>query len=431
MRTDLVLHRLRNPHGDQHARTTINLCLVPRCRVTIRNRITGKAVRQSGLVRQPRRGTLQITSRGEELLAKHPNRVDRGVLQFEESAQWYEFRIFVLQVLYRTWGAEPKAVVGLGYRTMTGDEGADLVLDRGGQTVLVKIKLQTPQTSARLLSVAKELVIQGAEYKRFHPGEGEPALLVAFPGVLSASRTSLLSGDRLEIWDGAQLRVKADEYGVDVPPFVAYEADATAFLPVDVDVDADSGSARIDDLRIEGLPSFEGPGNLLDRLSGIMPGNAQWRNYEDYCEELLNFLFVPPLSRAISQSRNQHNRNRRDFILPNYAPNGFWRFMRDHYDADYIVAEVKNLRKRPSKTDALQMANYLSPHGTGLFALMLSRRSLDDAAKWICREHWAQHRKMIVSLDDDHVRQMITTKLAGGEPTDMVRQKIEDFRLLI
>lgn len=384
---------------------------------------------QRGLVHRPRRGVVQITPRGQDVLARHPDHVDCGVLQFEESAQWYEFRTFVLQVLHRTWGAELKGVVGLGYRTVTGDQGADLVLDRGGRTVLVDIKLQTPQTSARLLSVAKELVIQGGEYKRFHPGEGEPALLVAFPGVLSASRTSLLSGARLEIWDGAQLRAKAYEHEVDVPPFVAHEADASAFLPVDFE--ADSESAQMDDLRIEGLPSYEGPGTLLDRLTRIRPGNAEWRNYEDYCEELLNFLFAPPLSRAISQSRNQHNVNRRDFVLPNYAPDGFWRFMRDHYDADYVVAEVKNLGKRPGKTEVLQVANYLSPHGTGLFALILSRKSLDESAKWICREQWAQHRKMIVSLDDDDIRQMITSKLAGGEPTDMVRQKIEDFRLLI
>jgi restriction system protein len=45
---------------------------------------------QSGLVRRPRRGVVQITPRGNEVLAKHPDRVDLGVLvQFEE---FIEFR---------------------------------------------------------------------------------------------------------------------------------------------------------------------------------------------------------------------------------------------------------------------------------------------------------------------------------------------------
>jgi restriction system protein len=45
---------------------------------------------QSGLVRRPRRGVMQITARGREVLAKHPDRVDLSVLvQFEE---FIEFR---------------------------------------------------------------------------------------------------------------------------------------------------------------------------------------------------------------------------------------------------------------------------------------------------------------------------------------------------
>jgi hypothetical protein len=45
---------------------------------------------QSGLVRRPRRGVVQITPRGQEVLAQHPDRVDISVLgQFEE---FIEFR---------------------------------------------------------------------------------------------------------------------------------------------------------------------------------------------------------------------------------------------------------------------------------------------------------------------------------------------------
>ncbi|HEY2577362.1 MAG TPA: winged helix-turn-helix domain-containing protein [Streptosporangiaceae bacterium] len=34
---------------------------------------------QSGLVRRPRRGVVQITPRGQEVLAKHPDRVDLSI----------------------------------------------------------------------------------------------------------------------------------------------------------------------------------------------------------------------------------------------------------------------------------------------------------------------------------------------------------------
>jgi hypothetical protein len=153
-------------------------------------------------------------------------------------------------------------------------------------------------------------------------------------------------------------------------------------------------------------------------------------SYENYCENLLNFLFVPPLKAAIPQSRDEQHINRRDFVLPNYVMDGtFWQFMRSHYEAHYIVAEVKNLTGGPGKREILQVVNYLNPHGAGLFSIILARHAMSDTAKWICREQWVQHNKLIIGLDDDDVRQMLVTKMADGDPAELIRQKIEDFRL--
>jgi hypothetical protein len=77
----------------------------------------------------------------------------------------------------------------------------------------------------------------------------------------------------------------------------------------------------------------------------------------------------------------------------------------------------------------LQVANYLNPRGAGLFALILARADLDQTARWICREQWVQHSKLIVGLSDEDVVQMVRTRMGGGDPAELVRQKIEDFRL--
>ena len=144
-------------------------------------------------------------------------------------------------------------------------------------------------------------------------------------------------------------------------------------------------------------------------------------------------LFVTPLNPLnppIPQSRDERHVNRRDYVLPNYAADySFWQFMRTHYEAHLVVAEVKNLSRGPGKNEILQVANYLNPRGTGLFALILARREPDDTARWICREQWVQHGKLIVGLHDEDVRQMVKTRLAGNDPAELVRQKIEDFRL--
>ncbi len=61
--------------------------------------------------------------------------------------------------------------------------------------------------------------------------------------------------------------------------------------------------------------------------------------------------------------------------------------------------------------------------------MVLARRDIDKTARWICREQWVQHSKLIVGLSDDDVIQMVRTRMAGNDPAELVRQKIEDFRL--
>jgi hypothetical protein len=59
------------------------------------------------------------------------------------------------------------------------------------------------------------------------------------------------------------------------------------------------------------------------------------------------------------------------------------------------------------------VGNYLNPRSTGLFALMLARTDLDEAARWTCREQWVHYSKLIVGLIGADVVQMVTTSQDG------------------
>jgi hypothetical protein len=282
----------------------------------------------------------------------------------------------------------------------------DIEASRNGRTLLIETKVPTPQTETRMSELAEQLSTALERHQVLNPKVDDPEVVLAVPGILPKSKMTAPLWSGLEIWDGPYLYHWAKELGVPVPPYVMGE---------------DSPDERAIDREEH---------SMVRRLRNILPGNARWREYEQFCEDLLNFLFVPPLAPAISQSRDEHQANRRDFILPNYAlDGGFWQFMRQHYSAYYVVAEVKNLTHKSGKEEILQVANYLSRHGTGLFALILARSDLDRTGKWIRREQWVLHDKLIVALDDDDVIQMVKTKLVGGDPAELVRQKIEDFRL--
>src|SRR5690606_28990000 len=154
--------------------------------------------------------------------------------------------------------------------------------------------------------------------------------------------------------------------------------------------------------------------------------------FEQFSEDLLNLLFVPPLNTVIPQSSNENGVNRRDFVLPNYAAaETFWGFLRTHYRGDFIVADAKNYTKPIGKQEVLQLANYLCHHGTGLVGMLLTRNGLARDGRWTSREQWLLHNKLIIGLSEDDHRQMLLTRQFGGDPAELIRQRIEDFRLRI
>ena len=263
-----------------------------------------------------------------------------------EPSRWWEFEQFVREILRRTPGISiPGRADSLFPSPARKDLGFDIEAVRDGRPLLVEIKSQTPQTSARLTEMTHQLRAAAKSVIATDPGM-RPELLAVFPGPVSRSKQEFARQDRVEIWDGRELRRRARRsvfmYQPLLPPSKAKSA-----------------------------PKIENRPRLTERLAQIQPGRLDAPAYEKWCEDVLNFLFCPPLNPPIVQHRDNVGANRRDLIMPNYATRGFWHFMRNHYGADFIVAEAKNLTSAISKPAVLQLANYLSRHGTGLFGILL------------------------------------------------------------
>jgi len=255
--------------------------------------------------------------------------------------------------------------------------------------------------------MTQQLRVAAQRYIKAAGSSGRPELLAVFPGVFSSGKREFSRHDDVEIWDGRDLRRQARQLGIHVPTFVA----------------AIEGEESAEDRE----PAQE----LTHRLAGINPGRSDAPAYEKWCEDVLNFLFCPPLNSPIVQHRDDVGANRRDLIMPNYATRGFWHFLRNHYGAAFVVAEAKNSTSPVDKQAVLQLANYLSRHGTGLFGILLTRHGMNASAKWTRREQWVLHDKMIIALDDEDMQQMLLTKLTGSSPATLIQQRIEDFRLRI
>jgi hypothetical protein len=279
-----------------------------------------------------------------------------------------------------------------------------IVRFENGDVGIVEAKSVSPNTRPRLLEIAEQLDRYVQAYLADSPGRRPPKTVLAVSGALSSEHRGFLHTQGVDlVLDGPQIRA-------------ALENEDSGERP--------SGTSR------ESASGFRSAARgLVERLEAVAPGRKQWSVYQTICGNILSFVLCPPLARPISERLNRSGVNRRDFIFPNYAAVGFWEYMRTNYQAHYVVVDAKNYVGRVKKTDVLQLANYLTAHGTGLFGLIVTRGGGDRGAEVTRREQWVIHGKLIVVLNDDDLKQMLTVHASGQDAADVVRQKIEDFRL--
>ena len=175
---------------------------------------------------------------------------------------------------------------------------------------------------------------------------------IAFPGRISKEDRDALEAANIEAWD---LDYVARTFATEIAglPFSGFKQLYT-LIP-----ESDSDKVR---------------NILLNRLQRCNPGQDHWVEFQRIIKDTFENLFSPPLGLSLWESSDLGNINRRDLIFPNYAYEGFWKFLRDSYNADYIVVDPKNFKGMIKKPQVLQMANYLKPHGVGMFGIIVSRQ---------------------------------------------------------
>lgn len=167
---------------------------------------------------------------------------------------------------------------------------------------------------------------------------------------------------------------------------------------------------------------------LIFKLKECEPGRSKWAVYQKLVGRIVEHLFCPPLNQPIPESPDLSGANRRDFILANFAASGLWEHLQRRYQADYIVIDAKNYAGKVKKRDVLQIANYLKPHGAGMFGIIFSRNGGDNSALTTAREQWSHYKKLTIILNDQHTEAMLQAGKAGNA-TAVLEKEIQDFRL--
>jgi len=167
--------------------------------------------------------------------------------------------------------------------------------------------------------------------------------------------------------------------------------------------------------------------SITNALSRIVSGRSDAADYQQWVHDAMEFLFVPPIGPLHFESRDSANRNRRDIILENWATDGFWSLLRNEYAARQIVIDAKNYSEPIGKAEVTGIAHYLKRKGCGLLGILVSRCGSSDAAAHAAKEEWIASDKLILSLDDPELLEMVRLRAGGASPDEILRRRIAEF----
>jgi len=281
---------------------------------------------------------------------------------------------------------------------------ADLIVYRSSgatrEQLLIECKNLPAFSSEQLHSAIEQL-------RRYGEAAKPDRLILAFPGRVHAADKTLLAEAQVDVWDLDEIAARFSE-AISENPHPYFQPLFQAVL---------------------GKLGVQKEQQLIAQLKSCQPGKDQWPVYQKLVGEILEHLFCPPLRTPISQSADAVDVNRRDFILGNSADAGFWRFMRDTYDAHFVVVDAKNSANETTKDDALQINNYLKEFGAGLFGLIVCRKGADAGCIHTLREQSAHSRKMVLVINDEDLATMLLARSAGGSAEELLNLKLQEFRL--
>ena len=170
---------------------------------------------------------------------------------------------------------------------------------------------------------------------------------------------------------------------------------------------------------------------IMKELDNCPEGKTGWRDYEDICIKILTHLFVPTLEKAKIQSRRESGIDIRDAIFPNRSDDKNWKYVRDCYDAKYIVFEFKNYSEKGNEIDkqvVLQIADYLK-QTIGRLGIICSKKTPNKSGLEKRRDVYNENKKLILFLSNENLKEMLLKKYKKMDPSDVIMDLIDDFSL--
>lgn len=185
--------------------------------------------------------------------------------------------------------------------------------------------------------------------------------------------------------------------------------------------------------RARRMPSRKDPEaksvKLQEALRKIKCGKEHASLYEKTCTRILQYLFDPELVGWHEQQPTDDKLNRFDLVCRIKSNRDFWKFLSDHLNTRYVVFECKNYCTAITQGEILTTEKYLLGKALRNVAFVISRHGPSSSARAMMAGAMREHGKLIVTLSDADMVQMLQMKAAAEDPVDHLFNLVDHFLL--
>lgn len=170
---------------------------------------------------------------------------------------------------------------------------------------------------------------------------------------------------------------------------------------------------------------------LLARLQQCCPGKQYATEYERICTEAIRYLFSSEFSVISEQHRTGDEMFRMDLLCALKGQAEVWKMLITHFNTRFVVFEYKNYSESITQNYIYITEKYLFSTALRNVAFIISRYGFDDNAKKAAIGVLREHGKLIISLTDDDLVDMLRMKADGQEPSDHLLDSVQRHLMAI
>ncbi|MBO2927257.1 restriction endonuclease [Metapseudomonas otitidis] len=174
------------------------------------------------------------------------------------------------------------------------------------------------------------------------------------------------------------------------------------------------------------------PGKKLAvKLAKIPTGPEGWSDYEKHCSKILEYLFEDNLTGWHPQQSTTDNLNRYDLVCRVIPSTDFWSLISQALSSRYIIFEFKNYGEKIKQEQILTTEKYLLEQALRKTAIIFSRKGASESAIKMSQGAMRENGKLIITLSDSDVIEMLDRKDRGSDPSDYLFYLVDDFLLTL